>query len=206
MPFFSLVLDAIFPPKNNEKILRTITTDDTSSLVSIHGIKTCSPKAVSLLPFSNKNVRALVHEAKYKQNKKAFKILGNILNDYLLEVVSEESFSKIKIIPIPLSDARYKERGYNQTLEIVKQSYDFNSLIETNILTRVLNTKPQTTLSRKTRLENARNAFSFINSASKSVTYVLFDDVITTGSTMQAAIDALVSAGATHILPISIAH
>ncbi len=201
-----MILDTIFPPKTDEKLLRSITIDDISTLVSINPTKGCVPKAVTLLPFSNNKVKALIHEAKYQQNKKAFEILGHILNEYLLDILSEESFSAIKIIPIPLSKERLKERGYNQTLEIIKCANDFNILIETNLLSKVRNTKPQTTLTRKIRIENANGAFSTTKKADTSITYVLFDDVLTTGSTMQAAINALTKSGATRILPITIAH
>ncbi len=201
-----MILDTIFPPKTDEKLLRSVTVDDISTLILINSVTECIPKAVTLLPFSNKNVKALIHEAKYKQNKKAFEILGYVLNEYLLEIISEESFSDIKIIPIPLSEERLKERGYNQTLEIIKHTNDFNLFIETNLLNKIRNTKPQTTLTRKIRIENAKGSFSTIKKADASVTYILFDDVLTTGSTMQAAIDALTKSGATRILPITIAH
>lgn len=206
MSLFTMILDTIFPPKTDEKLLRSVTVDDISTLILINSVTECIPKAVTLLPFSNKNVKALIHEAKYKQNKKAFEILGYVLNEYLLEIISEESFSDIKIIPIPLSEERLKERGYNQTLEIIKHTNDFNLFIETNLLNKIRNTKPQTTLTRKIRIENAKGSFSTIKKADASVTYILFDDVLTTGSTMQAAIDALTKSGATRILPITIAH
>jgi predicted amidophosphoribosyltransferase len=51
-----------------------------------------------------------------------------------------------------------------------------------------------------------RGAFGATHSADPALTYILIDDVITTGATLQAAVDALTSAGASHIIPLALAH
>ena len=74
------------------------------------------------------------------------------------------------------------------------------------MLTRTRDTQTQITLPRAKRLENMRGAFDATNQLDPSYLYIVFDDVITTGATMQAAVDALVAAGARDILPVALAH
>jgi predicted amidophosphoribosyltransferase len=50
------------------------------------------------------------------------------------------------------------------------------------------------------------DAFSAIHDLDTSATYILIDDVVTTGATLEAAIDALQNAGARHTLPVALAH
>jgi predicted amidophosphoribosyltransferase len=51
-----------------------------------------------------------------------------------------------------------------------------------------------------------RGAFGAAHPADPTSTYLIIDDVLTTGATLQAAIDALKSAGATNIIPLALAH
>ena len=51
-----------------------------------------------------------------------------------------------------------------------------------------------------------RGAFGVAHPADPAYTYIVIDDVLTTGATLQAAIDALQNAGADHIIPLALAH
>lgn len=55
-----------------------------------------------------------------------------------------------------------------------------------------------------------RGAFRVAQDAAGSIdllhTYIILDDVLTTGATLQAAIDAIQKAGAKHIIPLALAH
>lgn len=96
------------------------------------------------------------------------------------------------IIPIPLHKNRYLLRKYNQSTEICKQIGKINSIpVSSDILHRHKATKKQTDLSAVARRKNIKGAFSLAKNADKTLsqyTHVaLFDDVITTGSTINMA-------------------
>lgn len=142
---------------------------------------------VSLLHFNSKNVRPLIHEAKFHQNDRAFQLLAEVLKQYL-----KNMDDKTLIIPIPLSRKRLQERGYNQVEEVVKRAAYMKLCV--HILFRERDTKPQTSLSRQGRLENMVGAFACHRHSWSEVAgsnIILIDDVSTTGSTLKAAAEAL---------------
>lgn len=100
------------------------------------------------------------------------------------------------IIPVPLHPLRLRERGFNQALEIAKPLGKALKLpIDINGLTRIKHTSAQSHLSAKARLLNVKNAF-IASSDYTGLTIALFDDVVTTGHTVNACSDALKMNGA----------
>jgi ComF family protein len=100
------------------------------------------------------------------------------------------------IIPMPLHKNRYLFRKFNQSIELTKQICKLTQLdMDTSIISRCKSTPAQTNLSAYQRHKNLCNAFE-INVAAqrrlKNYRHVaLFDDVITTGSTMNGAYHSL---------------
>lgn len=98
-------------------------------------------------------------------------------------------------VPIPLHPSRLRERGYNQAEvlgRLIAQKLDIP--MRTDILKRVKRTIPQVEMKKKNeRLKNMEGVF-VSNKISGSI--ILFDDVFTTGATMQSAAHALKTAGA----------
>ncbi|HFC11150.1 MAG TPA: ComF family protein [Candidatus Kaiserbacteria bacterium] len=202
----TLMLDVFYPPRDDEIIVRKCTVNKLADISFPKKYQVCNTEVTALLPFQNKTVRALIHEAKYHSNKRAFLLLGSVLKDYLMERSEEEGFGKMALVPIPISSARLKARGYNQTEKIAREAVQENIQLETKILKRVIDTVSQTTLPRRKRLSNMRGAFGAAHPIDRDCTYIIFDDVVTTGATMQSAIDALASGGATRIMPIALSH
>ena len=77
-----------------------------------------------------------------------------------------------------------------------------------NLLVRKVYTQTQTRLSRTARHQNVKNAFALASDAVviPNQTYILVDDVITTGSTFNACAAALREAGATQIKVVTLGH
>lgn len=197
------LLDLLFIPRESEVLLRS--TEETVLLqyLAPRAIGTTSPDTTVLLPFKEPLVRAAIHEAKYAHNKKAHRLLARTLEDYLLEHLSEHPHSIL--VPIPLSRKRFRERGFNQCERIIQQIKPATFPLATNLLFRERDTEHQTRLSGKERGRNIEHAF-VAKPLSPKTTYLLIDDVITTGATMREAIATLRRAGARHIHPIALAH
>jgi predicted amidophosphoribosyltransferase len=99
---------------------------------------------------------------------------------------------------MPLSQARERERGYNQVTIIAQAAcaqLTTPHYVDTNVLFKTQHTPPQTSLDRRHRAQNVANAFTvthnFDSTAIKGNTVVLLDDVYTTGATMAVARAAL---------------
>ena len=108
-----------------------------------------------------------------------------------------------RLVPVPLSDTRLAERGYNQAWELARRLGRALRISASPLdLTRVLDTPPQVHLSRAQRLANLRAAFVVPASRADAVRgrrIGLIDDVMTTGATAEAASHALLRAGAAAI-------
>lgn len=124
--------------------------------------------------------------------------------DYVLAKVFSEPIKKriiqIKpnhIIPIPLSEERLFERGFNQAEALILEA----GLQSSNLLTRIHSEK-QSKKSRKERI-HLPQVFQAIQPISGKI--ILIDDIYTTGSTLRHAAKALKTAGAKEIYSLTIA-
>ncbi len=203
--------DFLFPPRADEAILRDVSPDEFLALLVPCVVPATHPDIVALLPFPDLHVRAAIHEAKYHGSQKAFELLGIVLAEYLRD--SDEGFRKPLIVPVPLGKERRLERGFNQVEEIVRCALRSLSeeglcpfVFESHLLERIRETESQVSLERHRRATNMHGAFKATHPADSARTYILIDDVITTGATLGAAIHALTAAGATHIIPLALAH
>jgi hypothetical protein len=125
--------------------------------------------------------------------------------------------SNIILIPIPITAKRRRERGFNQCelllKEVEKLDVDKYFSVRSDVLIRTQHTERQTLKDRTHRLEDARGIFSVnekvlaeIISTNTSPTFIIIDDVITTGSTVNEAIETMRKAGCTDVRGLSLAH
>lgn len=104
------------------------------------------------------------------------------------------------LVPVPLSRARLKERGFNQALELTRPLARALTLpLDATGLVRTRETAPQSTLPWEERARNLRQAF-LAERDYAGLTVILVDDVMTTGATFEAAARALKAAGAVRVV------
>lgn len=199
-------MDFLFPPRVDEVLLRETNEDDFLALLNPQLVPLTYPPTVALLPFSMPSVRGALHEAKYHGSRRAFRFLALALAEYLKDADFFAS-GTVVIVPVPLGRARQKERGFNQIEEVVRMAMkELGFFVDTKVITRKRETASQVSLPRDAREKNMRGAFGAAHSADPRVTYIIVDDTLTTGATLQAAIDALSLAGAKNLFPIALAH
>jgi ComF family protein len=104
------------------------------------------------------------------------------------------------LVPVPLSPARLRERGFNQS-ELIARALAprWRVPVWTELLSRQRNTETQTRLTPHDRLRNVAGAFDVSSSAAKRLRgahLVLVDDVVTTAATLNACAEMLVQGGA----------
>jgi ComF family protein len=109
------------------------------------------------------------------------------------------------LVPIPLHPARMRQRGFNQAQLLAEAlGCRFGRRVDPRALARRRNTPAQLGLSAVQRRANLSRAFS-ANRSFDGKRVGLIDDVITTGSTAQAAAATLKAAGALEVVLIAVA-
>ena len=145
-------------------------------------------EAAYALYYFNKggNVQNLLHHFKYKGMQQIGNVLGNIAGSQLVQ--SEIFASADLIIPVPLHKDRQKKRGYNQSACFANGlAQKLKAKVELDNLVRVVATDTQTHKSRFARFENMQEVFKVIKPERLTGMHVLLvDDIVTTGSTLEA--------------------
>ena len=105
------------------------------------------------------------------------------------------------IIPVPLSEARLAQRGFNQASEIARSLSRHTTLpLHLRACVRVRDTQPQATLPLSERRVNMLGAFAVSLNASMRARHVLLvDDVMTTGHTLNEIAACLKRHGAQRV-------
>ncbi len=146
----------------------------------------------TLLYFHKKGiVQQLIHNLKYKGHEEIGTILGEWYAEDLKDIKSLATVDVI--IPVPLHRKKLKERGYNQVTTFGKAlSFSLNRNYEEHILFRNTYSKTQSKKTLLGRTEGIETVFDVSFSAKDhNKHFLLIDDVLTTGSTLEACSRAL---------------
>lgn len=146
-------------------------------------------------------MKDLVEEYKYHSIRAAASTLAELLNLAIPEDFSSKSDSyDVSIIPLPTIPKHIRERGFDHMLLIAKELSLIRKWKVEQALVRNKNTV-QVGADEKTRKLQAASAYQISEKwlLHPQSTYLLLDDVWTTGASMEAAISVLKKAGATNI-------
>ena len=140
-------------------------------------------------------IRSQILALKFQEKPYVYKTIA-----YFLENM-QKSFENLKkydiILIVPISKQRKKERGYNQSKLIAKEiSKIINIPIAENILYKIKNTVPQSSLNKKQREENAKGVYKGINITKlHNKKILIIDDIYTTGNTVNECAKILIQKG-----------
>ena len=133
-------------------------------------------------------IRELIIQYKFNEKSYLYKTFCELI------IKNKKVFDFIKsydiIIPVPIHRTRIRKRGYNQSELIAKElAKKLNIGYNKKVLIKVKKNKPQSILNKKERKENTENVYKIIN---KEKIYdkkiLIFDDIYTTGATINACI------------------
>ena len=148
--------------------------------------------ASALFYFHKKGiVQQLIHNLKYKGHEEIGTILGEWYAEDLKTINLLHDIDQI--IPVPLHRRKLKERGYNQVTAFGKAlSTSLNVAYNESLLIRNVYSKTQSKKNLLGRTEGIESIFDIsFTEKNHNKHFLLIDDVITTGATLEACSRAL---------------
>lgn len=151
-------------------------------------------------------VQELIHNLKYRGKEEIGTLIGQW---YAQDIKDVEALKTVtEIVPVPLHKKRLRQRGYNQVAKFGKAlaeglGKDFNN----DLLLRTMHSKTQTKKNLEARAEIISEAFDVKpTEADKGKHFLLVDDVITTGATLEACGKALLKIPGARVSIITMAY
>ncbi len=161
----------------------------------------------------------MIHKLKFNHKRTVARVLASILYNYFKKIIEFEQikagnidrFQNAILVPVPTQKKNIKERGYNNVYEITKEFSNLSGLpFLDGFLVKIKNSKPQYKMNKNQRKSNVEGTFN-INlkrlSNKKDLdnkTFVIIDDIITTGATLGEIIKVLKENGVKNIICITL--
>lgn len=150
--------------------------------------------------------RSWIHQIKYEGGRHLLRDIGKLVRE---REDLRNYFDDRILVPVPLHPRKERERGYNQSRWIADELARFgrNCRVE-SLLRRTRDGGSQTRLGREERVSNLKNTFALSRNRliSKDYSYLIIDDVFTTGATLNACAQVLVQAGASRVDVFTVGH
>lgn len=150
--------------------------------------------ATSFFYFSKgSKYQTLLHNLKYKGMKE----LGDEIGKHFgIDLMQSPGFSSVDVIcPVPLHPDKEKKRGYNQSWWIASgMARQMEKELSDDNLKRITATETQTRKGRFERWQNVEGIFGLSHPEAFTGKHILLvDDVVTTGSTLEACAQAIIT-------------
>ncbi|MEQ8910472.1 MAG: phosphoribosyltransferase family protein [Vicingaceae bacterium] len=144
-------------------------------------------KATSFYQFQKKgSLQRLIHHFKYKGIKEIGITMGSLMANDLQKQGFFEGIDYL--VPVPIHQLKLKKRGYNQSQYLAEGVSKVTQIpVLLDLIEKRLNTESQTRKGRFKRWKNVKSSFHLKNSSGFEGHHILLlDDVLTTGSTLEA--------------------
>ncbi len=150
-------------------------------------------------------LQLFIHSIKYNKYFLNAKYLGKLIGENLKEQI--QNWSVDYILPVPLHFLRKTDRGFNQSKYIaIGMGKELGIKVKNNLIRRIRHTETQTNLTLTEREENISKAFQAKQERLiEGKTFLLVDDVITTGATIRECGKVLLENGAVKVFACSAA-
>jgi competence protein ComFC len=154
---------------------------------------------------SQRSVRSVIHRLKYNREMWLARVLAKIQSEGFADMrLAGVVFDAL--VPVPLHPRRLRERQFNQAAILAEYLSKTSGIPVCEILRRTRYTGTQTGLNRRARRQNLRDAFSLRQDVDvTNLDLLLVDDVLTTGSTLDACAAILIKYGARSVRALTVA-
>lgn len=169
----------------------------------------------SFFDYQSKKGRELIYHIKKHRDPLLLEKIADYIHYEMLEEISKKNemgfFLNPMIIPIPISNKRNKERGFNQSHDFAKKiAISFNGDYRKDLLYKSKETAKQALIPQKhKRKENVSNSFNIKDNKAHEIYYkdvIIVDDLYTTGATINEASRVLLKNKVRNIIIITLAH
>jgi len=141
----------------------------------------------------------LLPRLKFHDDLAAGRLCATLMAEALVEALADGPRPDA-LVPLPLHRARLRRRGFDQSLELARPlARTLGVPLRDDVLFRVRDTAPQSRLDAPARRRNLRGAFAVHAERPLPAHIALIDDVMTTGTTLHAAAEALRRAGVARV-------
>lgn len=148
--------------------------------------------AVWALGIYRGGLRSLIHALKYRKKRSALPCIASFLQ--ASSFVLPEGVDVA--VPVPLHEARYRQRGFNQVELIFGEWLSAHGITMEQALVRTRKTEPLYKMARQERRKSLQGAFSLASGADVRGKHILLlDDILTTGATLSGCAAVLCSRG-----------
>lgn len=138
---------------------------------------------------------------------------GEKMAEYILERQKDELFRfPLLIVPVPMTQTRERERGYNQARLLAENIYrrlralGVDAELDLDVLQKKKETGMQKHMTKKERVENVKGAYHVHKrKICRERTVLLIDDIMTTGATASECAQKLFGAGAREVFLLAAA-
>ena len=138
-------------------------------------------------------IQSLILKLKSSKQLSASRTLAEL---FIYQLKLTDSYKDSILLPVPAHNSRLRQRGFNPTLEICRLIARKTGIsLQARLAHRILAHQSQQGLKRKQRLVNVKNNFT-VKPSVKGQNIIIFDDVMTSGATVNELSKTVLKAGA----------